>query len=80
MNDEVRQRYDDILQRLAGVFASGMENKRFKRIAEPYFLAVALDSAIEAALLLWLDAPERHPFPEEAEAILDIFFKGLVEQ
>jgi TetR/AcrR family transcriptional regulator len=80
MNDEVRQRYDEILQRLAGVFASGMENKRFKRIAEPYFLAVALDSAIEAALLLWLDAPERHPFPEDAEAILDIFFKGLVEQ
>jgi TetR/AcrR family transcriptional regulator len=80
MNDEVRQRYDEILQRLAGVFASGMENKRFKRIAEPYFLAVALDSAIEAALLLWLDAPERHPFPEDAETILDIFFKGLVEQ
>jgi TetR/AcrR family transcriptional regulator len=80
MNDEVRQRYDEILQRLAGVFASGMENKRFKRIAEPYFLAVALDSAIEAALLLWLDAPERHPFPEDTEAILDIFFKGLVEQ
>ncbi len=80
LDDEVRRRYYDILQRLAAVFASGIENKRFKKIAEPYYLAVALDSAIDASLLLWLDAPERHPFPEEPEAILDIFFKGLVEQ
>ena len=65
---------------LAAVFASGIENKRFKKIAEPYYLAVALDSAIDASLLLWLDAPERHPFPEDPEVILDIFFKGLVEQ
>ena len=80
LDDEVRRRYYDILQKLAAVFASGIENKRFKKIAEPYYLAVALDSAIDASLLLWLDAPERHPFPEDPEAILDIFFKGLVEQ
>jgi TetR/AcrR family transcriptional regulator len=80
LNDEVKSWYADILQRLAGIFARGIEKKRFKHIAEPYFLAVALDSAIEASLLLWLDAPERHPFPENSETILDIFFKGLVEQ
>ena len=80
LDDEVRSRYYDILQRLAAVFASGMANRRFKKIAEPYYLAVALDSAIDASLLLWLDAPERHPFPAEPEVILDIFFKGLVEQ
>ena len=81
LDDEVRQA---ILRHapkdLAAVFASGIENKRFKKIAEPYYLAVALDSVIDASLLLWLDAPERHPFPEDPEAILDIFFKGLVEQ
>jgi TetR/AcrR family transcriptional regulator len=79
LDGEVRSRYEDILQGLAAVFARGMEKQRFNRIAEPYFLAVALDSAIDASLLLWLDAPERHPFPETPEAILDIFFKGLVE-
>ena len=78
LDDEVRRRYDDILQRLAAVFASGIENKRFKKISEPYYLAVALDSAIDASLLLGWTRPERHPFPEEPEAILDIFFKGLV--
>jgi AcrR family transcriptional regulator len=80
LDGEVRKRYSAILQKLAAIFASGIENKKFKKIAEPYYLAVALDSAIDAALLLWLDAPEQHPFPEEPETILDIFFKGLLEQ
>lgn len=80
MDGEVKSRYYDFLQRLSAIFASGIESKRFKKIAEPYYLAVALDSAIDVSLLLWLDAPERHPFPEEPEAILNIFFKGLVEQ
>jgi TetR/AcrR family transcriptional regulator len=79
LDDEVRQRYYDILQRLASVFASGIHNKRFRKIADPYYLAVALDTAIDASLLLWLDAPERHPYPEDPDAILNIFFKGLME-
>ncbi len=79
VDNEVRQRYYEILKRLASVFASGMRNKRFKKITDPYYLAVALDSAIDASLLLWLDNPERHPYPEDPDAILDIFFKGLIE-
>jgi TetR/AcrR family transcriptional regulator len=80
LDDEVRTRYYEILQNLAAVFASGIENQRFKKIADPYYLAVALDSVLDASLLLWLDAPERHPYPENPDAILDIFFKGLMEQ
>jgi AcrR family transcriptional regulator len=79
VDDEVRTRYYDILKRLASVFASGIDNQRFKKIADPYYLAVALDSVLDASLLLWLDAPERHPYPEDPDAILDIFFKGLME-
>ena len=76
---EVRRRYYDMLKRLAAVFASGIEKHRFKKIADPFYLAAALDSAIDASLLLWHDAPERFSFPEDPDTILDIFFKGLLE-
>ncbi len=80
VDEGVRKRYNNVLKRLAAVFARGIDNKRFKDIAHPYYLAAALDSAIDASLLLWLDAPERYPYPENPDAILDIFFKGLLER
>jgi TetR/AcrR family transcriptional regulator len=79
LDDAVRSRYYEILQCLAAVFARGIRNQRFRKIADPYYLAVALDSVLDASLLLWLDAPERHPYPEDPDALLDIFFKGLIE-
>ena len=78
LDDEIRKRYYDFLESLASIFASGIKNQRFKKIADPYYLAVALASVIDASLLLWLDAPERHPYPEDPDAILDIFFQGLL--
>jgi AcrR family transcriptional regulator len=80
LDDELRQRYYRVLENLAAIFASGIKNQRFKNIADPYHLAVALASVMDAFLLLWLDAPERHPFPEDPEAILDIFFRGLIDR
>jgi TetR/AcrR family transcriptional regulator len=79
LNEELRTRYYNFLERLASIFDRGIKNHRFKNIADPYFLAAALDSIIDASLLLWLDAPERHPYPEDPDAILDIFFRGLLE-
>ena len=79
LDDEMRKRHYAFLERLALIFESGMEKRRFKRVADPFYLAVALDSAVDAFLLLWLDAPERHPYPESPDVILDVFFKGLVE-
>jgi TetR/AcrR family transcriptional regulator len=79
LNEELRKRYYNFLQRLASVFECGIKNKRFKKIADPYYLAAALDSVIDASLLLWLDAPERHSYPEDPNTILDIFFRGLID-
>jgi TetR/AcrR family transcriptional regulator len=79
LDDELRQRYYNFLERLASIFASGIKKRRFKKIAEPYYLAAALDSVIDASLLLWLDAPERHPYLEDPDAVLNIFFRGLIE-
>jgi len=79
LDREIRERYHHVLQTLASVFESGIERRRFKKIADPYYLAVALDSFINSYLRLWLEAPERHPFPEDPYIILDILFKRLVE-
>ena len=80
LSDEVRKRYFVFLERLASVFDSGMKNERFKDRSPAHIkLAVALDSVVNSFLLLWLDAPERNPYPEDPDAILDIFFKGLID-
>jgi AcrR family transcriptional regulator len=79
LDDEIRKRYYISVENIAAIFASGIKNQRFKKIADPYYLAVALSSVIDAFLLLWLDAPESHPYPEDPDAILDIFFRGLIE-
>jgi TetR/AcrR family transcriptional regulator len=79
LDREIRERYGHFLQTLASIFESGIKRKRFKKIADPYHLAVALDSFTNAYLFLWLEAPERHPYPEDPSIILDILFKRLVD-
>lgn len=78
LDPEIRDRYGRFLQALAAVFEMGMKRKRFRRIADPYHLALALDSIVNAFLFLWLESPERHSYPEDPHTILDILFKGLV--
>ena len=79
LDSEIRQQYYQFLQTLASVFERGIRRKRFKNIADPYYLAIALDSITNAFLFLWVEAPERHPYPEDPDTILAILFKGLVE-
>ena len=76
---EIRERYRHVLQTLASVFERGIKKRRFKKIADPYHLAAALDSFINSYLRLWLEAPEQHPFPEDPQTILNILFKKLVD-
>ena len=75
---EIRQEYELLLQKLTGVFAAGLLKKRFQEIAEPYHLAVSLDSLTNAFLHLWLEAPEQHPYPDDPDVILNIICKGLL--
>jgi len=79
LDSEISEQYGHFLETLASVFASGMEKKRFKKIADPYHLAVAMESLTNAFLSLWLESPDQHPYPEDPDVILDILFKGLVD-
>lgn len=78
LDREIRKQYDHFLDALASIFRCGIKRKRFMRIADPYSLAVAIESLTNAFLFLWLEAPERHPYPEDPDTILNILFKGLV--
>ncbi|PIP37764.1 MAG: TetR family transcriptional regulator [Desulfobacterales bacterium CG23_combo_of_CG06-09_8_20_14_all_51_8] len=78
LDEDLRKRLYGFLEKLALVFESGMNNQRFQKIADPYALAVALDSVIDSFLLHWVASPERHPYPEDPDVILNIFFKGLI--
>ncbi len=78
-DNKIRKRYERFMHELASVFESGIRRKRFQKIAEPYHLAVALDSISSAFLFLWLEEPELHSYPEDPDVILNILFKGLVE-
>jgi AcrR family transcriptional regulator len=78
LDSDIQKRYNQFLHSIAAVFASGIKNKRFQRIAEPYQLAIALDSLCNAALFLWLEEPELGTYPDDPDVILNIFFKGLI--
>ena len=78
LDKEIREEYELLLQKLTGVFAAGIQKKRFQEIAEPYHLAVSLDSLTNAFLHLWLEAPEQHPYPDDPNVILNIICKGLL--
>jgi len=78
LDNEIRKRYDQFLHELASVFESGMRRKRFQKIADPYHLAVVIDSLTNSFLFLWLEAPKQYPYPEDPDVILNILFKGLL--
>ena len=79
LDSTIRNRYARFLEAFAAVFEKGMKRKRFKRIADPYHLAVALDNICNAFLFSWLEAPDQHAYPEDPDIILNILFKGLLE-
>ncbi|MFH0998333.1 MAG: TetR/AcrR family transcriptional regulator [Pseudomonadota bacterium] len=78
LDQDIRNRRERFLEHIAIIFESGIRAGRFHPIAEPYILAVALDSLCNAFLFLWLENPEKHSYPENPDAILNIIFKGLV--
>lgn len=75
----VRAQYESVMRLSADVFKRGIASNVFKDIADPYHLAVALDSISNAFLLLWLEEPERHQYPENPDVILNIILKGLID-
>lgn len=79
-DDEIRKKFEQTQQKLATVFERGIKKKRFRKIAEPYQLAMALNSITSDFLFLWLEDAEKNPYPEDPDVILKIFFDGLFDE
>ena len=77
LDTEIQKIYEDFLQRLASVFESGIKKKRFQKILDPYYLAVAIDSLTNAFLFLWLGNPEKHPYSENVDIMMKMFFENI---
>lgn len=77
LDSDIRARCEITLHRLESVFADGMATGLFRRTADPYHLALALDSLCNAFLFHWLE--EQQPYPESPDTLLNIFFNGLME-
>jgi TetR/AcrR family transcriptional regulator len=80
LDPDFRKRYDQVQQEVAAVFERGIKKQLFKKIAEPYLLAVALNGIINDFLFLWLEDSEKNPFPENPDVILNILFDGLLNE
>jgi TetR/AcrR family transcriptional regulator len=78
LNHELRTIYEDFMQRLAGVFESGINNGLFRPLMEPYYLAVALASLTNAFLFLWLEDPVKHPYSRNVETIMQLIFENII--
>jgi AcrR family transcriptional regulator len=78
MEGDIRNRHRRFLRRLEDIFDSGIKAGRFIKLAEPYALAVAFDGICNAFLVLWLEQPEKYPYPEDPDTILNILFRGLI--
>lgn len=77
---EIRRQGYELREHLAQVFASGIARGLFRPIAEPEYLAVALDGVTIALFFRWFESPELKPYPEDPDMILNMFFQGLLNR
>ena len=80
LDAEMRKRRKVFMKTLAAVFEQGIANGRFAPIAEPYHLAIAVESLTNGLLFLWLEGEKDNPYPDNPDTMLDILFKGLLNQ
>ncbi len=77
LDQDICKLYDEVVAKLASVFAAGVKKKVFRKL-EPYYMAVALEGVTNAFLLCWLEDPEGHPYEANIPTVMDMFFEGVL--
>jgi TetR/AcrR family transcriptional regulator len=80
LNGDLRIIYEKFIERLAAVFESGIRKGLFRKLMEPYYLAMSLASLTNTFLLLWLEDPEKHPYSKNVETIMQVLFESILIQ
>jgi TetR/AcrR family transcriptional regulator len=78
LNEELRAIYEEYILRIAALFESGINRGLFRKVMEPYYLAVSLASLTNTFLLLWLEDPDKHPYSKNVETIMRILFENII--
>jgi AcrR family transcriptional regulator len=78
LDAELRAIYDDVIQRLASVFEIGIQKGTFRKVMEPYYLAIALASMTNAFLFLWLEDAQKHPYEGNVERIMQLMIENII--
>ncbi|MCB2192336.1 MAG: TetR/AcrR family transcriptional regulator [Deltaproteobacteria bacterium] len=78
LDDEISRQLNELRERLTEIFASGIRNNLFRKIAEPAQLALALENICSGFIMRWLEKPENNKYPEDPDVILNIIFQGLI--
>ena len=77
---EIRELRENGMKTLASIIESGIARGRFRRAADPYCLAVAIDGITNAFLSVWLEKHRQYPELDDPDTALDIFINGLAVQ
>jgi len=76
---EVRNLEIENKNKLAEVIERGIRENVFRDI-DPMDAAIALSGFLEAFFITWLEDPESHPRGLNSDMILDLFFKGILNE
>lgn len=80
LDSEIHRRRNIVTKAVEEVFEKGIRKKRFRKVADPRSLAIALEGISSAFFFQWLEDPKRYPNPGDPDVILNILFKGLLEE
>ncbi len=73
----IKKKYDEYLQRVAGVFKEGIKKGLF-RTGDSYYYALALDGIINSLMIAQIEKNSHKEF--DADIIIDLFFNGVCER
>lgn len=74
---EVRALYEKFLRKVASLFESGTKKGIFKKMLDPYYMALILESITNTFLFVWLEDPERHPYEKNVEDATKLFIENV---